>query len=186
MKWLMIFFLVTFFSGCLKASEREFLINKAISIRKLDSKQQKMRNKRYVQIIYDQWYKNRHKLKHIKTAKMPIALAMSESGLNPKAVSKSKCLGILQLDPKTALYICKKYKIKYNKNIKTQLLNDVYFNTLVGLYTLNEELGAANDNHRDGILAYKCGRANVSNRLFVPTRYMVLYSRYQKIYNGLS
>jgi soluble lytic murein transglycosylase-like protein len=70
---------------------------------------------------------------YIPNPNIPIALAWSESGFDSKAISSSNCRGLFQLSSKTAIYICKKYKIKYNKNtIRKDLLNNVWFNVQVG------------------------------------------------------
>lgn len=187
MKWLMILFLIITSNVSANSADRNYLIRKAIEIKKFDTNSQKQKIARYTEIVYDQWIKHRKSLPNIKNPKIPLALAISESGLNPRAISAAKCIGLFQLDPKTAIYICKKYKIKYNKkNIKTQLARDVYFNTIVGLYALNDELAAANGDIRKGILSYKCGRSNIHERLVVPRRYVVLYSRYKDIYKRLA
>lgn len=137
----------------------------------------------YTNIIINKW----KKYKHIPNPYIPIALAWSESGFNPKARSKAGCRGIFQLETRTAIYICKKYGIRYNrKTIKKDLINNVYFNIEVGLAALNEEFKAADGNMKKAILSYKCGRGTIDRALFITSRQNELYNRYASLLKSFS
>jgi hypothetical protein len=83
----------------------------------------------------------------------------------------SDCFVDGQLEIRTAVYICKKYRIKYNpKTIRQDLLNDVYFNIEVGLAALNEEMKRADGNLKLAILSYKCGGGTIRESLFISGR----------------
>jgi hypothetical protein len=142
----------------------------------------------YTNIIYTKWLNNKTlRFKHIPNPYIPIALAWSESSFNPKAKSISNCRGLFQLETRTAVYICKKYKIKYNKStIKKDLIEDVYFNIEVGLAALNEEFKASNGSMKIAILSYKCGRTTIQNSLFISFRQEQLYTRYLNILRMVS
>jgi hypothetical protein len=134
------------------------------------------RAKKYTEIIKLLWKKNRSKLSHIPTPNIPIALGLSESTFNPLAVSSAGCLGVFQLDPSTAVWICKRYKIKYNKRtIKKELLNDVYFNILVGMCSLDYEMEQSK-NLKEAILSYKCGGTYIRSKWSYSSRENELYS----------
>lgn len=163
------------------ATEKQLLIQKSQQLHGRKSP----RVAKYTAIIYDTWKKNGSKLKHIEKASIPVALGHSESGLNPRAVSTLGCLGVFQLDPKTAIWICKKYGIPYNKKtIRRDLVNDVYFNILVGLYDLNYEISQSSD-IKEAILSYKCGGNAIRSKVWYTSRENELYEIYLEKFEAL-
>lgn len=142
----------------------------------------------YTKIIYKRWEAGKNgKFKHIPSPRIPVALVWSESHFKSKAKSKIGCRGLFQLETATAIYICKKYKIKYNKKtIRQDLLNNVHFNVEVGLANLNEEFKRADGDMKEAILSYKCGRTAITKQLYITSRQNELYGRYLKLLKAIS
>jgi soluble lytic murein transglycosylase len=83
-----------------------------------------------------------------------------ESNLNPRAVSNTGAVGLMQVMPKTALEIANQLNIAdySNKNLK-----DAEINIMLGTYYLKKLLNYYNNNLILALAAYNAGIGNVEN-----------------------
>ena len=160
--------------------DRQYLVTMSVRLG------QKFNNKKYDNYverrtgkIIDIWWKNRKKFKNIINPKIAIALAHTESNMLQVIHEKSGCIGIFQLEEKTAIWTSKQYGIKYNKNtIAKKLIEDEDFNILLGLAVLDFQLGLWSGKTDLAILGYKCGATRTKNLLKangVNTKYQDLF-----------
>lgn len=85
-----------------------------------------------------------------------MAVIRTESSFNKSAVSEKGAVGLMQLMPKTAEWLCKKYNIDY----KYESLFDLSYNVDLGCKYLNYLFSKFDFNW--AIVAYNAGENNVS------------------------
>ncbi|MDR0800684.1 MAG: lytic transglycosylase domain-containing protein [Endomicrobium sp.] len=88
------------------------------------------------------------------------AVMKKESNLNPKAVSNTGAVGLMQIMPKTALEIANQLNITdySGKNLK-----EAEINIMLGTYYLKKLLNYYNNNLILALAAYNAGIGNVEN-----------------------
>ncbi len=93
-------------------------------------------------------------------ASLVASVACAESGFNENAISSKGAVGIMQLMPETAEWLCSKIGIDYDK----EKLIDVNYNIEIGTYYLSYLINLF-DNQKVALCAYNAGIGNVRNWL---------------------
>lgn len=106
-----------------------------------------------------QLYSNNHMINPAIIA----SIICIESSFNKNAVSPKGAMGLMQLMPDTAKWICDKINVEYNK----ELLFDVSYNIKLGSYYFSYLTNKFN-NLDTAIVAYNAGEGNVVSWLNNP------------------
>lgn len=93
--------------------------------------------------------------------KLVMAIILTESGGNPKAISKKNAQGLMQIMPSTAKQIARNLNIKYDKEII--LKPDI--NICIGCYYLHILLRKFSGDLRSTLAAYNTGPYRVKRLL---------------------
>ena len=130
-------------------------------------------------LILDTWHKYRAtKLKHIKDPEIAVALAWTESAMQPKSTSKTHDKGLMQVCASTARDICTRYNISYNrKSLEKDLELDSPYNVLIGLCELDNNLRQWKGKLDLAVIGYKVGQSKL--------RYLLKKGGLSRHYTGL-
>lgn len=140
----------------------------------------------YTWVIINTYNRFPNHYRNIKDVRIPIALAWSESSFDANLHSPAGCVGLFQISPRTAKYVCRKYGIPFDRHrLKHELATNLYFNVKVGMAILDDELRNEKGDVKTAILNYKCGSGNIQNGGMFNPRYLTLYNRWKKIYNDM-
>ena len=116
-----------------------------------------------LKIIYPKTYKEVvliYEEKYDVDENLIFALIKSESNFNPKAVSNSKAIGLMQLMEETAREVAKKNNIELNEKSAKEELFDVYKNIEIGTCYLSILLDRYK-NKEVALAAYNAGIGTV-------------------------
>ena len=117
-----------------------------------------------------------------------LAIIKTESQFNPNSIGRAGEVGLMQIKPKTAEWICKKKKIKW---LGAEKLKDPVYNILVGAHYFHYLKKTLNSKSKRYINAYNMGINNLQ-RLpassqnkhpyygLVMANYLAIYSELQK------